>query len=134
MNNPATIIIFLVAILIFFAESLSTHKAVETKWSLFFDLGLFSSLKITFNQSGGHFEFLRWPFWIFFADSLSTHKAVETKCYLFFNLGLFSSLKITFNQSGGHFEFLRRPFWIFFLRNLYLLTKLWKQSCICCFI
>ena len=54
-----------------FVESLSTHKAVETNWSLFFDLSLFSPLKITFKQSGGHFEFFRRPFWIFLAAILN---------------------------------------------------------------
>ena len=40
----------------------SNIKAVETMWSLFFDLGLFSPIKITFKQFGGHFEFFWWPF------------------------------------------------------------------------
>ena len=88
---------------------------MKTKWSLFFDLSLFSPLKITFKQSGGHFEFFRWPFWFFFAESLSTHKAVETKWSLLFDLSLFSSLKITFNQSCGHFKLFWWPFWFLFV-------------------
>ena len=111
------------AILNFIVESLSTHKAVETKWSLFFYLSLFFSPKNHFLKSGGHFEFFWQPFFKKIAESLSTHKAEETKWFLFFDLSLFPPLKNTFKQSSGHFEF--------FLRNLNLLTKLWKQSGFC---
>ena len=46
-------------------------------------------------------------------------------------MSLFSPLKITFKQFGGHFKFFWWPFWFFLLQNLYLLTKLWKQSGLC---
>ena len=77
----------------FFAESLSSHKGVKTKWSSFFDpipesdhanflSDHFSPLK----QSGGHFEF-------FVAESLSSYKGVETKWSSFFDLIPESALK-----------------------------------------
>ena len=103
--------IFYLPFWFFFVDSWSTYKAVETKWSLFFNINFF----------GGHFEFL-------VADSWSTHKAVETKWSLFFYMKFFYPLELILNFLGGFLKKKLAAIWNFFSRISGLLIKLWKQS------
>ena len=93
------------------------NKVVFAFWSEPHPLPLkitLNNLAVILNFSGGHFKFFCCR--IFFYSQSWGNKVV----FVFWSEP-FSPLKITFKQSGGHFEF-------FFSQNLYLLTKLRKQS------
>ena len=111
---------------IFFADSWSTHEAVETNWSSFFDIKFFYPLKLILNFFGGHFKLFWWPFGIFFTDSWSAHKPVETKWYLFFDINVFYPLKLILKVLAAIFNF-SAAISNFFLQIPGLLIKLWKQ-------
>ena len=102
---------------LFWGESLSTHKAVNTKWSLFFDPNHFSPLKITFKQFGGHFEFFPVAILNFFCIFIYS-QGCGNKVVFVFLYNIFFPLKLNYKHSRGHFEFLWWIFWFCFEDSL----------------
>ena len=69
----------------FFADSWSTHKAVETKWFSFFDINFFYPLKLILKFFGGHFEFFGGHFEFFFCGFLVYSQSCGNKVVFVFS-------------------------------------------------